>query len=202
MRRTRGRSRYAGWRSPKRRGRRRAARSGGPRPTCARRWRRLARAATTTRNCAAPALGDARRPSSIWRARRWWLAGAWRRHRPAHRCRPLSPRRARRSMTLIAIHDLWISADLTENNLGHIDPGDEVAIVLDVHARRGAQGPRAQRRRRRQQRPAGTAGHAADDPEQQATGCARRSAFPVAVEFDRLRGAPAAKACVSAARPR
>ena len=35
-------------------------------------------------------------------------------------------------MTLIAMHDLWISADLTENNIGHIDPGDEVAIVLDV----------------------------------------------------------------------
>jgi multidrug resistance efflux pump len=36
------------------------------------------------------------------------------------------------AMTLIANHDLWISADLTENNLGHVDPGDEVAIVLDV----------------------------------------------------------------------
>jgi multidrug resistance efflux pump len=35
-------------------------------------------------------------------------------------------------MTLIAIHDLWISADMTENNLGHIDPGDRVAIVLDI----------------------------------------------------------------------
>jgi multidrug resistance efflux pump len=35
-------------------------------------------------------------------------------------------------MTLIAIHDLWISADMTENNLGHIDPGDAAAIVLDV----------------------------------------------------------------------
>lgn len=35
-------------------------------------------------------------------------------------------------MTLIAVHDLWISADMTENNLGNIDPGDEVAIVLDV----------------------------------------------------------------------
>ena len=35
-------------------------------------------------------------------------------------------------MTLIAIHDLWISADMTENNLGNIDPGDEAAIVLDV----------------------------------------------------------------------
>ena len=30
------------------------------------------------------------------------------------------------------MHDLWISADMTENNLGNIDPGDEVAIVLDV----------------------------------------------------------------------
>ena len=35
-------------------------------------------------------------------------------------------------MTLIATHDLWISADMTENNLGHIDVGDEAAIVLDV----------------------------------------------------------------------
>jgi multidrug resistance efflux pump len=36
------------------------------------------------------------------------------------------------AMTLIAIHDLWIDADMTENNLGNIKPGDEVAIVLDV----------------------------------------------------------------------
>jgi multidrug resistance efflux pump len=36
------------------------------------------------------------------------------------------------AMTLITIHDLWISADMTENNLGNIDPGNEVAIVLDV----------------------------------------------------------------------
>jgi multidrug resistance efflux pump len=35
-------------------------------------------------------------------------------------------------MTLIAGHDVWISADLTENNLGHVDPGDEVSIALDV----------------------------------------------------------------------
>ena len=35
-------------------------------------------------------------------------------------------------MTLIAMHDLWINADLTENNLGNVDPGDAVAIVLDV----------------------------------------------------------------------
>ena len=36
------------------------------------------------------------------------------------------------AMTLIAVHDLWISADMTENNLGNIRPGDEAAIVLDV----------------------------------------------------------------------
>jgi multidrug resistance efflux pump len=35
-------------------------------------------------------------------------------------------------MTLIAIHDLWISADMTENNLGNIAPGNQAAIVLDV----------------------------------------------------------------------
>jgi multidrug resistance efflux pump len=35
-------------------------------------------------------------------------------------------------MTLIAVHDLWISADMTENNLGNIDVGDDAAIVLDV----------------------------------------------------------------------
>ena len=35
-------------------------------------------------------------------------------------------------MTLIAIHDVWISADMTENNLGHIEPGTPVGIVLDT----------------------------------------------------------------------
>ena len=36
------------------------------------------------------------------------------------------------AMTLIAIHDFWISAEMTENNLGNVNPGDTVAIVLDV----------------------------------------------------------------------
>jgi multidrug resistance efflux pump len=36
------------------------------------------------------------------------------------------------AMTLIAMHDLWINADMTENNLGNVRPGNEVAIVLDV----------------------------------------------------------------------
>ncbi|SOY59444.1 HlyD family secretion protein [Cupriavidus taiwanensis] len=36
-------------------------------------------------------------------------------------------------MTLIAIQDVWISTDMTENNLGHVKPGAPVAIVLDAY---------------------------------------------------------------------
>ncbi|MHC8351145.1 HlyD family secretion protein [Pseudomonas sp. RT4P38] len=35
-------------------------------------------------------------------------------------------------MTLIAIRDVWISADMTENNLGLVKPDTAVAIVLDA----------------------------------------------------------------------
>ncbi|CAI8859363.1 HlyD family secretion protein [Pseudomonas sp. IT-P253] len=35
-------------------------------------------------------------------------------------------------MTLIAIHDVWISADMTENNLGLVAVGTPVRIVLDA----------------------------------------------------------------------
>lgn len=35
-------------------------------------------------------------------------------------------------MTLITIHDVWISADMTENNLGHLRPGTPVLVVLDA----------------------------------------------------------------------
>jgi multidrug resistance efflux pump len=34
-------------------------------------------------------------------------------------------------MTLIAMQDVWISAEMTENNLGHLQPGTPVKIVLD-----------------------------------------------------------------------
>jgi multidrug resistance efflux pump len=34
-------------------------------------------------------------------------------------------------MTFIAIHNIWVQADFTENNLGNIDPGDSVEIVFD-----------------------------------------------------------------------
>jgi multidrug resistance efflux pump len=35
-------------------------------------------------------------------------------------------------MTLVAIHDVWISADMTENNLGLVEVGSPVGIVLDT----------------------------------------------------------------------
>ena len=34
-------------------------------------------------------------------------------------------------MTLITIQDIWITADMTENNLGHVKPDTPVSIVLD-----------------------------------------------------------------------
>lgn len=34
-------------------------------------------------------------------------------------------------MTFLANHDVWIQADFSENNLGHIDPGDRVKVVFD-----------------------------------------------------------------------
>ena len=34
-------------------------------------------------------------------------------------------------MTFIAIHNIWVQADFTENNLGNIDPGDRVEILFD-----------------------------------------------------------------------
>lgn len=43
-------------------------------------------------------------------------------------------------VTLIAGSNLWISADMTENNLGHIDVGDPVAITLDALPGRVLQG--------------------------------------------------------------
>lgn len=34
-------------------------------------------------------------------------------------------------MTFVATRSIWVQADFTENNLGHIKPGDEVEIVFD-----------------------------------------------------------------------
>jgi multidrug resistance efflux pump len=35
-------------------------------------------------------------------------------------------------MTLIAIHDVWVDAQLTENNLAHLRVGSPVELVLDA----------------------------------------------------------------------
>lgn len=36
-------------------------------------------------------------------------------------------------LTFISTSDVWVRADLTENNLGHVDPGDEVGLVFDIY---------------------------------------------------------------------
>ena len=124
------RSRCAASRSRSPRATRRAARSHAPRPTCARREE---------------AAGEAGDDNAQLRSAR---AAVEKAELDLARTRVLAPARGVVTdlrvdvgnfaqpgapvMTLIAMHDLWISADMTENNLGHIDPGDEVAIVLDV----------------------------------------------------------------------
>ncbi len=35
-------------------------------------------------------------------------------------------------LTLVAIHDVWINAEFTENNLGHLKPGSPVEILFDA----------------------------------------------------------------------
>ncbi len=35
-------------------------------------------------------------------------------------------------MTFVAVRQMWVEANLTENNLGHVKPGDRVDLVLDV----------------------------------------------------------------------
>jgi multidrug resistance efflux pump len=35
-------------------------------------------------------------------------------------------------MTFIAVDDLWVQADFTENNLGHIEAGDPVELIFDA----------------------------------------------------------------------
>ena len=108
--------------------RKRAPRSAAPRPICARRRRPLVSPATTTRRCRAPARRSSRTgPGPNEGARACAAVVTDLRTDVGHYAQPGAP-----VMTLIAMHDLWISADLTENNLGNIDPGDKVAIVLDI----------------------------------------------------------------------
>jgi multidrug resistance efflux pump len=43
-------------------------------------------------------------------------------------------------MTFLAIHDAWVQADLSENNLGHVDAGDQVELTFDVRPGKVFQG--------------------------------------------------------------
>ncbi|MEE4173202.1 MAG: HlyD family secretion protein [Xanthomonadales bacterium] len=43
-------------------------------------------------------------------------------------------------LTFIATHNVWIQADFTENNLGHLDPGDPVGVVFDLYPGRVFEG--------------------------------------------------------------
>ena len=43
-------------------------------------------------------------------------------------------------LTFIATHNFWIQADFTENNLGHLDPGDPVGLVFDLYPGRVFEG--------------------------------------------------------------
>jgi hypothetical protein len=103
-------------------------------------------------------------------------------------------------MTLIAMHDLWISADLTENNIGNVKPGAPVAIVLDALPGEVLQG-------RVRSVGSGVSSGQQAPPERcrrsrtAATGCARRSASRWQSSSIRpMRSACARSA--SAARPR
>lgn len=43
-------------------------------------------------------------------------------------------------MTFIGLDNIWLQADYTENNLAHLDPGDRVGIVFDMHPGRVVEG--------------------------------------------------------------
>ena len=104
-------------------------------------------------------------------------------------------------MTLVADHDLWISADMTENNLGHIDVGDEAAIVLDVLPGHVLKGRVRSIGRGVDSGAAVAVGVVADGVRTIATGCARRSASRCRSSSTptKTRGS---RAHASAARPR
>ncbi len=43
-------------------------------------------------------------------------------------------------MTFVSTEDVWVQADLTENNLGNVDPGDRAGVVFDVYPGRVFEG--------------------------------------------------------------
>lgn len=43
-------------------------------------------------------------------------------------------------LTFISTDEVWVQADFTENNLGHVEPGDAVGLVFDVYPGRVFEG--------------------------------------------------------------
>ena len=87
-------------------------------------------------------------------------------------------------MTFVAGQKVWVEANLTENNLGHIKPGDQVDLVLDVWPDKTLRGRvRSHHLRRDRRRVHLEAGRAAHGPER-ARLVAQRAALSGA---DRLR---------------
>ena len=96
-------------------------------------------------------------------------------------------------MTFVAVQKMWVEANLTENNLGHIKPGDAVDLVLDVWPDKIAARACAQRHLRRHRRRVHLeAGHAAHGPER-ARLAAQRAALSGADRFRGSRGGRAAR---------
>ena len=130
MRKTRAPFPCAAWKSRSPPVRKRAARSTAPKLTCARHRKRPAiRGENNTQLQSARAAVD-KAELDLSRTRVFAPARGIvtdLQSDVGHFAQPGAP-----VMTLIARRDLWISADMTENNLGHVDQGDEVAIVLDI----------------------------------------------------------------------
>jgi hypothetical protein len=124
----------------------------------------------------------------------------WRRHRPAHRCRPFRP--GGRGGDDADRHPRPVDQRRPDREQprqyrSRRRGGDRPRRA----ARRGAQGPRAQCRRRRQFRPAGAAGNAADDPEQPRL-AAPGAALPGGDRVRRRGSGPVWARSAPAARPR
>jgi multidrug resistance efflux pump len=175
------RSRCAASRSRRPRVTRRAARCTAPRPTCARRKEAAGEAGDD--NAQLRSAVAAVEKAELDLARTQVVAPARGvvtdlRTDVGQFAQPGAP-----VMTLIAVHDLWISADLTENNIGHVNPGDPVAIVLDAMPGEVLKGRVRSIGGGRRQRPVDAAGTL---PVVQNNRDWLRQAqrIPVAVEFD------------------
>lgn len=86
-------------------------------------------------------------------------------------------------MTFIAIHNIWVRADLTENNLGNVEVGDKVELTFDVQPGRIFQG-RVQNAGRGVQVDTNTLG-TLPTIENDRSWLRDAQRFPVVIEFER-----------------